>query len=111
VVVGIVLVTPVMMQFEEGFHVAAGIAPPFLACSYVPPFNTVSNPEYGVAAVLDIFNVPRFDMSHGAVNTRIPGIVSTHVFVPSPIITFEPAPDTVQFTPMEGTALFRILKI
>ena len=76
----------------------------------MPPLLTVKVPEYGVPAPLVIFNVPLFEISVVAVKTLGSGTVNTQGFVPSPIITLDPAPETVQFAAIVGVALFLILK-
>jgi len=77
----------------------------------VPPLLTVKVPEYGVPAILAIFKVPLLDIWVVPVKTKVPGTVNVHAFVPSPIMIFEFVPETVQFAPIVGTALFLILKI
>src|SRR5476651_1413945 len=82
------------------------------ACALVPEYTTVlaalSVPNAGIV-VLAIVKVALAETSVGAVNTNPDGTVKLQALVASPIITFEPAPETVQVAVSVTVALFRTL--
>jgi hypothetical protein len=61
--------------------------------------------------VVDNVIVAPAEISTEAVITKLEPTVKLQAFVPSPIITLEFAPETVQVPFILGVALFRILKI